>query len=526
MKLLKWLLVSMLVLVLLVGAGAAALVYLVDWNDFRDNIQNQTKKHTGRDLTIAGDLSPSVFPWLGVSIGEISLANAEGFGGAPFAKMGSADVKVELLPLLKKQINVRTVELQGLSIDLQRAADGTTNWDDLAKSSTVTTTTESGDESTEVEIEGDSAAIAALAVGGITVSDANVTWKDAQSGTDAKLESFNLETGAIELAKPFDLSTDFNLASNSIGLTAAVNGESEVMLDLQNQIYSLNGLKLNTKALGEALPDGKLDASLGASIMARFGDQQIDVKNLSLNALGLVLDGNVTVANLDTQPAASGQLSSNEFSPLDLFANLGIEAPTTADPSVLKKASLSLVLNASPDSAALNDLTIKLDDTTFSGNASVPSLSGAIPPVRFNFGVDAIDLDRYLPPAVEGQSTDSESTSTANGTASTGDEPLDLPLEMMRELDIEGEFKVDSVKIKNLTTRDITVPVNAKNGRITIDGLRASLYEGQLNTNASIDATSDTPNFAVDMNLAGIEADPLLADLRQKKSFLTGSGNG
>jgi len=139
MKFLKWLLAGVFGLVLLVGAGAAALVYLVDWNDFRDTIQNQTKKHTGRDLNIAGDLRPTVFPWLGVKISGISLANAEGFSESWFAKMSSADVKVELLPLLKKQINVRTVELTGLSLDLQRAADGTTNWDDLVKSSTVTT---------------------------------------------------------------------------------------------------------------------------------------------------------------------------------------------------------------------------------------------------------------------------------------------------------------------------------------------------------------------------------------------------
>jgi len=495
----------------------------VDWNDFRDTIQNQTKKHTGRDLIIAGDLSPSVFPWLGVSIGDISLANAEGFGDAPFAKMGSADVKVELLPLLKREINVRTVELQGLSVDLQRAADGTTNWDDLVQSSTVTTTTESGDDSTEVEIEGDTAAIAALAVGGITVSNANVSWKDVQSGTDAQLENFNLNTGAIELAQPFDLSTDFKLASNSMGLTANINGESEVMLDLENQIYSLDKFKLSTNALGEALPDGKLDATLGASIKAKLGDQQVAIQNLSLSALGLILSGNVDVANLDTQPAISGQLSSNEFSPLDLLATLGIEAPTTADASVMKKASLSLALNASPASAALDDLTIKLDDTTFSGNASVPSLSGDIPPLRFKFGVDAIDLDRYLPPVVEGQSTDTEST-TAAGPAATGDEPLGLPLEMMRQLDIEGEFNVGSVKIKNLTTSDIAVPVQAKNGRIAINGLRASMYQGQLNTNATIDATGPAPGFAVDMNLAGIEADPLLVDLLQKKSFLTGKG--
>lgn len=523
MKVLKWLVGGLLVLVLLIGIGAAALVYLVDWNDFRDTIQNQTKKHTGRDLTIAGDLKPTVFPFIGVSIGDISLANAEGFGDVPFAKMTSADVKVELLPLLKKEVNVRTVELQGLTLDLQKAADGTSNWDDLVKSNGATTTTESGDASTEVEVEGDSAAIAALAVGGISVTEANVSWKDAQSGTDAKLSNFNLKTGAIELAKPFDLSTDFDLSSNSMGLAAGVNGAGEVTIDLENQIYSLNGLKLTTNARGDSLPDGKLDATLGANIMAKLADQQISVKGLSLDALGLVLSGYVDVANLDTQPAVSGQLSSNEFNPLDLFATLGIEAPVTADPNVLKKASLSMELDASPASAKLNDLTIKLDDTTFSGNASVPSLAGAIPPLRFNFGVDVIDLDRYLPPKVEGETADTSAT-VASGPAATGDEPIALPLDMMRQLDVEGEFKVGSVKVMNLTTRDIAVPVTAKNGRINVNGLRASMYEGQLNTNATIDATSDTPSYAVDMNLAGVEADPLLVDLMQKKSFLTGNG--
>ncbi len=525
MKVLKWLVVSVVCLVLLIGVGAAALVYLVDWNDFRDTIQNQTKKHTGRDLVIAGDLSPSVFPWVGVSIGDISFANAEGFGDAPFAKMGSADVKVELLPLLQKKINVKKVELQGLSVDLQRSADGTTNWDDLVKSSGLThTTTEAGDENTEVEVEGDPAAIAALAVGGIIIGDANVSWKDVQSGTDAKLSNFNLETGAIELAKPFDLKTDFKVSSNSMGLAADINGGGEIMLDLDNQVYSLNGLQLSTNASGQSLPNGKLDAKLGANVMAKLAEQKINVEGLSLGALGLILGGNINVANLDTNPSVSGQLSSNDFSPLDLFATLGIEAPATADASVLQKASLSLELAASAQSASLNDLTIKLDDTTFSGNASVPSLAGGIPPLRFDLGVDAIDLDRYLPPVVEGEVAQTNTDTASSGPAATGDEPLDLPMDMLRELDIDGVFKVGSVKVKNLTTRDIAVPVTANSGRIAIDGLRASLYQGQLNSNASLDATGSAPSFAVDMNLAGIEADPLLADLLQKSSFLSGNG--
>ena len=74
MKVIKWLFGTLAVLVLVIGLGVVALVYLVDWNDFKDTIQNQVKEQTGRDLTITGDLSPSVFPWAGISIGKISLA--------------------------------------------------------------------------------------------------------------------------------------------------------------------------------------------------------------------------------------------------------------------------------------------------------------------------------------------------------------------------------------------------------------------------------------------------------------------
>jgi len=127
-----------------------------------------------------------------------------------------------------------SVELKGLNVDLQRAADGTTNWDDLIKSTTTTTTTDEETE-TEVEVEGSNAAIAALAVGGIEVSDANVSWLDAQSGTDAKLSNFNLTTGAIELGKPFDLNTQFNVASKSMDIAADIAGNGTVAFDLETK---------------------------------------------------------------------------------------------------------------------------------------------------------------------------------------------------------------------------------------------------------------------------------------------------
>ena len=543
MKFLKWLLIGLVTLVLLIGIGVAALVYLVDWNDFRETIQNQTRKHTGRDLVIAGDLSPSVFPWAGISVGDITLANAEGFGDQPFAKIGSADVKVELLPLLRKVVNVRTVELKGLNLNLQKAADGSTNWDDLVNQTTTTTTTT--DDNTTTEVEGSTATIAALAVGGIEIADANVSWFDAQSGMDAKLSDFNLATGAIELGAPFDLSIDFSVASNSMDLAAIIKVGGEITIDLDNQNYSLDGFTLTTDAKGGSLPNGALVATLGADISAQLNDQTIEINNLALNALGIALGGAISVVDLDSEPKITGNLVSDEFSPLELFGKLGIEAPQTADASVLQSASLSLALSATPASAALNDLTIKLDDTTFSGSASVPSLAGAIPPLRFKFAVDAIDLDRYLPPVSEAAEGDVDngntSTTTSGNTSSdasaesnnddtvaadaTGDTPIELPLEMLRQLDVDGEFRVGSVKISNLTTDNIVVPVQAKNGRLTLDGLTATLYEGQFTSNVALDATKDTPDYSLDMQLNGIQADPLLADLLQDKSFLSGKGD-
>ena len=144
---------------------------------------------------------------------------------------------------------MRTVELSGLQVDLQMAADGSTNSEDLIQTTTTTTTTtEEGSADAEVttEVEGSSATIAALAVGGIDISNANVSWRDASTGTDAKLSSFNLSTGAIELEKQFDLNVDFSIISNSMDLQADVDGKAKLMVDLNKQLYSIKDLLLNT----------------------------------------------------------------------------------------------------------------------------------------------------------------------------------------------------------------------------------------------------------------------------------------
>jgi hypothetical protein len=76
----------------LVIVGAVAVSLLFDPNDYKDEITAQVKQHTGRTLTLEGNLGLAFFPWLGVESGKATLGNAPGFGDEPFANLDSVDV--------------------------------------------------------------------------------------------------------------------------------------------------------------------------------------------------------------------------------------------------------------------------------------------------------------------------------------------------------------------------------------------------------------------------------------------------
>ena len=132
-KLLKFLFGLVLAVVLLVAAAAVIIPLVVDPNDFKEEIVEQVKQATGRDLSIEGDIELSVFPWLGVELGSLALSQPEGFGDEPFAAVEHAQVRAKLMPLLEKRLEVDTVQLKGLRLSLIRNQQGMGNWEDLAR---------------------------------------------------------------------------------------------------------------------------------------------------------------------------------------------------------------------------------------------------------------------------------------------------------------------------------------------------------------------------------------------------------
>jgi len=130
-RIIKFLSLSVGLLLLLLVVIAIALPFIVDPNDYKPEITQAVKQNTGRNLTLKGDIKLSVFPWLGLELGETRLSNARGFGKKPFVKMERIGIKVKLLPLLRRQVIVDKIILQGLQLNLARNRKGVTNWDDL-----------------------------------------------------------------------------------------------------------------------------------------------------------------------------------------------------------------------------------------------------------------------------------------------------------------------------------------------------------------------------------------------------------
>ena len=93
---------------------------------------------------------------------------------------------------------------------------------------------------------------------------------------------------------------------------------------------------------------------------------------------------------------------------------------------------------------------------------------------------------------------------------------------MLRQLDIDGIFKAGELKFSNLTTRDIEVPVTASNGVVSLNDIKASMYEGNMLSSVAIDVNGANPNYKFSTNVNQVQAEPLLQDLLQDTAPLSG----
>lgn len=502
MKAIKLIAAILLLIIVLLAAAAVAVVTLVDPNDYKTQIRETALKQAGIELNISGDIGWSFYPWLALELNSVGV----GYPQKPsLGQLVRAEISVSIPALLSGQLQMNRILVDGLQLDLVQTAEGN-NWTPDAPADTKDTVAE-----TDTSAPGDSGKALAIDIEAIELRDAALTFTDQTSNSRIELSELNLTTGRVSMDQSFPLQLSFALrqfAADQLQLSTRARLGSEVGLNLAENRYRLNGLNATLELLeGAALP-AAMELVLAASIDARLNEQQVDITGLNLKADPLELSGDIKLRNFN-QPELSGTLQSNGFSPKQLLSNLGQSAPETADSNALTQASFTATLGGPAGTILLKPLALQLDDTRLEGEASMVLDTQVI---ALKLKGNALNADRYLPPATESTAKSAGSnSSTAAGSGWPKDEII--PLEPLRALNLSADLDLDSLKISNIDMNTLGLSLTADSGMIRLTRFSTGVFEGQVNATARLDARKSPLQMNISKQISGVQIGSVLQTL-------------
>ncbi len=517
-KLLGVLLLGLVVLV--VGAGFA-ITHLLDPNDYKDEIRNLVQDKTGYDLQIDGDIGWSLFPWLGLELTDTRLARME-MREQPFAKVRLLALSVQVLPLLRKEIRMSDIRLEGLDLKLVRDADGNTNWD----TSVAANDKEAGEPAATTEpaskTAGQQPAALKLEIDSLIVNSARLDYSDMQANQQVTLESVQISTGAIGERRNIPLKLSGFLASSDPLLRARMEMSASAWMDNSSQQYRLDSLKLAGELAGEPLNNKSANFSANGNLLLDLQQQQLQWQQLRFSINQLKGMGELNISGLDRSPAVNGKLSLAAFSLREFLPGIGIELPKMQKKSALGHFELTADLQGSDNSLLLHNASLRLDDSSLSGELGISNLEQGI--ILARLAGDSLNLDDYLPPS----SSDKAATRPGKSGSSGGDlppaapdrNPWDdstlLPLEDLASLNLDLQLVLDRLTVEKLPLDNSRLDLSARNGNIKLKQFQASLYGGTLAFSGSLNSKASPAKISLHSTINQLPVEQLLAALGEE----------
>lgn len=379
MKWIKRLGLLFVALVMVAILAATAFVLTFDPNDYKPQIAAQIKEQTGRDIQFNGDLSVTVFPWLGAATEDVVLANAEGFDPEAMVTVQRLEAQAALLPLLRGEFEIGTLLLEGARINLARHEDGTTNWDDLVARQSAGDA--GSDEPDTVEPQDGKGPAMRLTVGGVEVRDATVHWRDALAGQEVTVEGLDLTTGELADGEPTDveLVSDFRVVlPDTPPLTGSVDLTTEAQVWFDRQDVMLKDLALNLIASREDKTESTLPERIEAMLKVDKADLRLAKSQARLDGIVLDLNGKAVgplsyvESRLKTVVEADWSAGRYELPSLALSAD--IRGLPEVDDTVSLSSSANIKADLSAGTATISDLVLASDPVRGSAQIDVSGL--------------------------------------------------------------------------------------------------------------------------------------------------------
>lgn len=492
-KFLKWLVVAVAVVAIILIVTAVVLPKVVDPNNYKEKIRTAVLEETGRELTIGGEMAWSVFPTIGLDLNSLSLSDREGFTDQPMLQVAEATVSVKLIPLFSKKIEVGQVRLNGVSAYLRENAAGQNNWEDLTGAASA------------------GAAAGSAIVSELRLSNGEVTLRNVSKNIN--MENFSGTIAATGLAQPFELegSLSVNLVQEAIAGVVQFGGR--VQPASNGKWFGMEDIDVSFAGRQGSADDGiPLEMNMTANAEVDLASDQANLSDFVFRFFDMSVNGDLKVTSLTNAASYAGDFQLSEFSPRALLKSLGMESPDTADSAALTKMSGNLSLAGSPGIISAQNLTLKLDKSTFNGNFNIKGSEN--PVLAYNFQIDRLNLDEYSPVSAAAE------TETSGESAA---EPIQA-FGIFFVLPGGGDLSINELVASGLTITDINVTTSADVNALRMIPISAKLYGGQQQGDIKIDISGKRPILTTNQVLTGVQVEKLLQDLTGEAK-LQGTGD-
>jgi AsmA protein len=488
-------------IIVLIAVALMAVWWLVNPNDYKGRIADSVKESTGRELVLKGDIKLSVFPWIALELGPASLGNPPGFGAEPFLAFNHAAVRVKLLPLLAKRLEIARVELDGFDLRLRKNAQGTGNWEGFGKANKAAPGT------------ADTMSGPLPKLAGILVTQGRVSYQGMV------VEKINFETGAFSENGVTPVSIAFNAQRGVPGENLSLRAQFDLSVDatgkrLRLAAVSLNGLLAHAND-GAPVPWDMSAPLIEVDLTEQTAAVPAFTVSYSSAHLSGKLQGTKIIDDLGlTGSVALAPLLLGEFAP-----RFGVVLPKTRDPRAFSQLTLSSDFNYSAGGVRLEQVQAQLDDTHLKGSAAFVGEPRAL---KFELTVDKIDVDRYLSPdngSAPARKTAAEPKAAAEPkSAGSANKPAEA------STDMDGTLAVGSVHFSPLDLSNVRVTLSSKDNVMHLYPLLAQIDGGNYTGNITLDRRGAAPVLTMDEHLSGIDMARLMAGTTYK-GRLSGHGN-
>ncbi|WP_272701349.1 AsmA family protein [Desulfovibrio sp. Fe33] len=376
-------LVECLVALVLVCTGLLLWVsYYIDTGEFRDRLKVAVEEALDRPVRFGGDIDLAFWPRLAVTLEDVSVGEAVGFGDGPAARFDDISVSVRIVPLFSHRIEVESLELDGLEANIIRNGDGIFNWQSL------TGREDSSDSGEAVTDEW------TFSVHSVKITDAAILFRDELEKTEYRLSGIDINTGTVQFGVdvPFSLNSDF--AWDDQGIKAALELKGMVRANSDGSLPVFSRVGVQARVFGDFLPKGDEPGEFIADVDLNLAKRIVEFDNVKASLFGLRAEGNMTSGDLSEGLDFKGHVTVRPFVPRTLIARYAPKLPLK-DVDGLNSGAVASFVHVTEEGMSFDNLVVALDDISVRGQCG---FKGWQKPV-FDFALrgNSIDLDRYLP---------------------------------------------------------------------------------------------------------------------------------